>query len=390
MKSRVKSRASSVQFPAHQLKKLHFLEKSSTAVKQFMNENPIIKKKMLKKLVFLKKHRLNRQLSTFLGVRESSVSKQNACEEVRKQRKDCTSEENTEVIRNFFQRTDISTNLPTAKRVKKDQSERRVLDRPIVDVFSEFQSQNPDVGVSLSTFKRNRPTNVETTKKQKWVGCLCEMCANVDIKLKVLSQAADRCGSTNKVSNKFEAVSITMCNKEEGAKYHKLTCIQRKCTSCSCDNIVNFFQPLAEDNPTQCIGYSKWERVKKMYKGKEISQIMPVSYKHSITNVVVELSQELEKLAEHLFVASWQQNQFLAIQQDVPESWVVLNMDFAENYSCVAQQEVQSAHWAHNQVTVHPTVAYYRCQNDECEKTVTENILFVSDDKVHDAGAVQS
>ena len=106
VKSRVKSRASSVQFPAHQLKKLHFLEKSSTAVKQFMNENPIIKKKMLKKLVFLKEHRLNRQLSTFLGVRESSVSKQNACEEVRKQRKDCTSEENTEVIRNFFQRTD--------------------------------------------------------------------------------------------------------------------------------------------------------------------------------------------------------------------------------------------------------------------------------------------
>ena len=63
-------------------------------------------------------------------------------------------------------------------------------------------------------------------------------------------------------------------------------------------------------------------------------------------------------------------------------------MDFAENYSCVAQQEVQSAHWSHNQVTIHPTVAYYRCQEEGCEDIVMEHLIFVSDDKTHDAAAV--
>ncbi|KAH3721898.1 hypothetical protein DPMN_064847 [Dreissena polymorpha] len=50
--------------------------------------------------------------------------------------------------------------------------------------------------------------------------------------------------------------------------------------------------------------------------------------RESVTDEIVKLSQEFEKLAEHLFVAhfSWLQN-------NVPKGWVALNMDFAEiNY----------------------------------------------------------
>ncbi|KAH3826242.1 hypothetical protein DPMN_128138 [Dreissena polymorpha] len=63
-------------------------------------------------------------------------------------------------------------------------------------------------------------------------------------------------------------------------------------------------------------------------------------------------------------------------------------MDFAENKFCVAQQEVQSTHLSHNQVTIHPTVAYYRCTEEDCEDIVTEGLIFIYDDKTHDAAAV--
>ena len=115
---------------------------------------------------------------------------------------------------------------------------------------------------------------------------------------------------------------------------------------------------------------------------------MPVSHRSSMTHIVVKLAEELEKLAGHLFVASWQQQQFSLMLKNVKKSWVILNIDFAENYSCKSQTEVQSAHWGHNQVTIHPTCAYYQCQEGNCENTVTEHIIFVSDDKTHDPAAV--
>ena len=179
------------------------------------------------------------------------------------------------------------------------------------------------------------------------------------------------------MKDKYEAVALTLCSKE-GAVYYKLKCIQRECSSCGVDSIWRFYQPLAEEYSMATVGYSKWERVKNVYKGKKVTHIMPVSHNDSVTEVIVKLSGDLENFAHHLFVAAWQQNQFPWLQKNVPKSCVVLNIDFSENYTCVAQQEVQRAHWAHNQVTVHPTEAYYMCPEESCESKVTENLMYQS------------
>lgn len=63
-------------------------------------------------------------------------------------------------------------------------------------------------------------------------------------------------------------------------------------------------------------------------------------------------------------------------------------MDFSENDTCVFQDEVQSAHWHHDQVTVHPIVTYYGCKT--CAKPVCESMVFISNDLGHDHHAVQS
>jgi len=78
------------------------------------------------------------------------------------------------------------------------------------------------------------------------------------------------------------------------ARHHKLKCIQRKCGDCGCDAIVSFFKPLA--------------------------QVMPVSHRSSVTHIVVKLAEELEKLAGHLFVAFWQQQQFSLMLKNVKKS----------------------------------------------------------------------
>ena len=63
--------------------------------------------------------------------------------------------------------------------------------------------------------------------------------------------------------------------------------------------------------------------------------------------------------------------------------WAVVVCDFAENFLCKYQDEVQSAHWGYSQVTVHPTLLTYSCPH--CNDTVTDYLIFLSDDLYHDA-----
>jgi len=64
--------------------------------------------------------------------------------------------------------------------------------------------------------------------------------------------------------------------------------------------------------------------------------------------LVNELCEELETFSFHLFHAKWQYDQFSMISRNMPSKWVVFVMDFAENYACAYQDEIQSAHWQYN------------------------------------------
>ena len=294
-------------------KKLSFYEQSSQVLKENFRarRSDKVKKTIIKNLAFLKKYRLSRTLVKFLGVSDYCVSKHinlSSAEKPKQPREDATTTTDKSTIKNFFQRVDVSTSLQTAKRIKKDLNERRVVAKPLRDTYQDFKQQHSDVTASFSTFIRNKPKNVESTRKQPCFGCLCESCSNVDLKLRALSQVAARCRSDVKLKDKYEAVKITVCEKEKGAAFHKLNCIKRKCNSCGVDSLVRFYQPLTVAAPiaTGTVVYSKWECVKKIYKGKEVTQIMPVTHTETVTEVILNLAQEMETLAEHLFVASWQ------------------------------------------------------------------------------------
>ncbi|KAJ8048415.1 hypothetical protein HOLleu_00724 [Holothuria leucospilota] len=62
-------------------------------------------------------------------------------------------------------------------------------------------------------------------------------------------------------------------------------------------------------------------------------------------------------------------------------------MDFAENYTCVPLEEVQSGYWNQEGVTLHPMVMYYR---DENQTLKHHSFVAVSDDKNHNATTIFS
>ena len=65
-------------------------------------------------------------------------------------------------------------------------------------------------------------------------------------------------------------------------------------------------------------------------------------------------------MAEHTFMASWNYCQFKQAKRNIIPGELMLVHDFAQNYLCLLQNEPQGMHWDHKQVTLHPTVAYYK------------------------------
>ena len=64
-----------------------------------------------------------------------------------------------------------------------------------------------------------------------------------------------------------------------------------------------------------------------------------------------------------------------------PMEGIIVQGDFAENYSYVVQDEIQRFHWENKQATLHPFVAYQRQEDNTLQH---RNILCViSDCKDH-------
>ena len=57
-------------------------------------------------------------------------------------------------------------------------------------------------------------------------------------------------------------------------------------------------------------------------------------------------------------------------------------MDFAENYGCRSQNEIQSVYWSPIQITI-PAVMYYKTQNSA--ESSHKSFVFISNESRHDA-----
>ena len=64
--------------------------------------------------------------------------------------------------------------------------------------------------------------------------------------------------------------------------------------------------------------------------------------------------------------------------------------DYAQNYLCKHQDEIQALHWSHAQVTIHPSSVSYRCPIQDCNKVVLYEIVHISNDLKHDAHLVKN
>ena len=173
------------------------------------------------------------------------------------------------------------------------------------------------------------------------------------------------------------------------------SCAYRTCSECGVGKLDDYLAPVKEYQ-----GVLSWQ----CWTTKKVTLAGTKKTATAGKQLLEELLEEVAFLSEHLFRANWQHEQFEALQarhcgsnttgatlrarRPFPPKTLVMVMDFAENYACQYHDEGQSAHWNHNQVTIHPISAYYACSS--CDGLVNESLVLISHDLTHDYHAVKN
>ena len=89
---------------------------------------------------------------------------------------------------------------------------------------------------------------------------------------------------------------------------------------------------------------------------------------------------DVHNFRSHVFRISCQFKEQRNLKENLPSNHAYIHMDFAEDYKCRSQNEVQSAYWSQTQVTIHPVVMYYK----KNEKLEHKSYVFISNESRHD------
>lgn len=157
-----------------------------------------------------------------------------------------------------------------------------------------------------------------------------------------------------------------------------ILCFFNECKNCpGYENLRQIFENAFEHNNVESIVFNQWmctDRAKLE------------TFIQSAEDFVDSFIERLPKLLLHDFIAKEQSKYIRQVKNNLEIGEVVVNMDFAENYSFVIQDEVQAYHWTNQQATIHPFAIYYRTL-DKREPHFL-NCVIISDALEHNTVAV--
>lgn len=131
----------------------------------------------------------------------------------------------------------------------------------------------------------------------------------------------------------------------------------------------------------------QWERIEKELQNKtKTVRLTKLTKTFARRQFVSLLSKLLKDYPVHKFTSQHQLSQYTCSLKEVDSGAAVCVLDFAENYSCSVQGEVQSAYYSRNSVTLHPIVCIYNIDG----KVIRDSVVFITDDLKHDFAAVYS
>lgn len=241
----------------------------------------------------------------------------------------------------------------------KERRQLRHLVMSVQEAYQLYKRENPDDSIGKSTFFDLRPPYVRLVKDMPHDVCVCRIHAAMD----------DLCNGLRKVIPSFPGTGREMIEKFRCSREIE------KCMFGLCDTCAPALQKLVEEMDVEIptVTVMKWDTVD----GHLAHVTVELAVEDALNNVV----DSFQAYSTHCFIKDAQQQYFESRRSSVGAEEAVDQVDFAENFALVQQDEIQSAHWRHGQVTIF-TVAVW------LPGAKAKQMAIVTNDLTHDKGAV--
>ena len=252
----------------------------------------------------------------------------------------------------FYHRDDVSAALPGKRdakkhKMKKIRIQKRVLNDYLSNLYEKFLTENTDLKCPFATFARMRPSYFVLANFSNRKTCLCTYHQNFALILKMLKKHIN---IPTRPETFIKFTDEQILSKSKGIK-------------------INQFS------------FDVWKKVPVAYKGKNTKKMKIVTETLNRSEFLKRIIDDVHNFRSHVFHISCQFKGQRNLKENLPSNHTYIHMDFAKDYKCRSQNEVQSAYWGQTQVTIHPVLMYYK----KNEKLEHKSYVFISNESRHDA-----
>ncbi|KAL3689045.1 hypothetical protein R1sor_015354 [Riccia sorocarpa] len=194
----------------------------------------------------------------------------------------------------------------------------------------------------------------------------------------------------------FQAIHV-VAEGSETEYWFKKACINLKCAQCGTRKFESALCGVYEVADPVNSDTIKWERYEyvgqglKDEHGREKRRLELVFVETPVSEFIQFMKSKLAHFVKHDFTQKWQVKQYRQCIKTFPIGTVVSVIDYAENYTFLPRNEIQSEYWTSKQVTILVHIFYYHTQFSIADDRDVRNVVhfFISDDRKHDSFFVQ-
>lgn len=259
-------------------------------------------------------------------------------QDVKGPRSRIVSTENIKNVKSFFERDDISRAAPGRKDTisikdtvtgKRAHVAKRHMIMSVAEAYRLFKEEYPSVKVGKSKFFEVRPPHVRPMSEMPHNVCVCVYHANFEYLVEVLHKNIPDFPSTSR-----ELVSEITCDVAS-----------EKCMSGECQTCFEIYDIVKlKLDQSSGVSWKQWM--------KQDNQLRITTISGTLKVLLTEMHKQTAKFKHHVFVKNQQAKYFENKKKETSSTEIVLQVDFAENFTILSQDEIQSAHWAHPQATM--------------------------------------
>lgn len=252
----------------------------------------------------------------------------------------------------FYHSPEVSRTTPGKKDVvvipkyKSDSGEKKVMQKQLMllninEAYTLFKEKYLNLKVGLSKFAELRPCDcVLLGSSGSHVICVCKYHENIRLMFEVFNNFPDK-------QYIDEHKKFLICENPS------VKCKLLKCNDCpsSVISLVTYVTELFSKQNIEKVSYKNWVQTDR----PEI-----VSIEKSASDFAEEYAFKLNEFVRHEFISKIQTTYVSRQKNEIDDDEIVIEMDFAENFSNLSQDEIQSVYFSKTQTSVHLVVLTYK------------------------------